>query len=516
MNLLTSPVFTIAQHRKLSLAELFAAMAQGEVSVFPGLRPHQRPAWHMFLVQLAVLALWKSGQDEPPTEPKQWVAALRLLTPSHDDAPWSLVTQDRRKPAFLQPPVPDDPLKWSPVRTPDALDMLITSRNHDLKQEVAQTASAEDWVFALVSLQTAEGFGGAGNQGIARMNGGHSSRPLLGLAPAQASDTSVDPSAWWARDVRRLLAARTHDEADMIGTPGGPALLWCLDWPEGQELDLPSLDPWFIEVCRRIRLAKSSGDSIIGQRSTSKSPRVAAKVYHGNVGDPWAPVHKSGVHKSGKSLTLGGGDFDYSRLTALLFSGEWQIPLLARAGGDDQGDMLIVAEALSRGNNKTKGFKSRVVPAPGRAVRKFGSRGVTDLAQDQVKEIKAVDSALRYALALAAAHGVWSGIKRSHYAFSNPASKRFNRAADHAFFPSLWQRLDASTLGDTPRFNAKVDFLRRMKSAAEGALEAALPAVPCPAVYRTRTEIRARRAFLGRLRNDDATRDMFEEDVDDA
>ena len=465
----------------------------------------------MFLVQLAALALWKSAHDELPVSPDQWATTLRLLTPNHeDDAPWTLAVADRRKPAFLQPPVPNEPLKWSSVRTPDALDMLITSRNHDLKQEVAKRASAEDWIFALVSLQTAEGYGGAGNQGIARMNGGHSSRPMLGLAPAQAGDTSIDLSAWWARDVRRLLVARKSGSANALGTVGGPALIWCLDWPERQELDLANLDPWFIEVCRRIRLAKDGG-SIVGKRSTSKSPRIAAKAHKGNVGDPWAPVHRTG-----KSLTLGGGDFDYSRLTELMFSGDWAIPLLAGPGADERGDMLIVAEALSRGNNKTEGFKSRIVPTPGRAVRMFGSRGAAELAQAQVKEIKAVDGALRYAVALAAAHGVWSGVKRSHYAFCSPASKRLNRAADHAFFPSLWRRLDALSSGDTSRFKAKVDFLNGLRSAAKDALEATLPTVPCPAVYRTRTAIRARRALMGRLRNNDATQDMFiKENADD-
>ena len=71
--------------------------------------------------------------------------------------------------------------------------MLITSRNHDLKQNVARQAEPEDWVFALVSLQTSEGYGGSGNQGIARMNGGSSSRPMLGLAPAQSGIVSVNP-----------------------------------------------------------------------------------------------------------------------------------------------------------------------------------------------------------------------------------------------------------------------------------------------------------------------------------
>ena len=509
MNLLTDPLFSVPDGTRLSLAEVFAAMARGEIKAFSALRPHQRPAWHMFLVQLAVLALWKSEQDEPPTDPNGWVAALRLLTPNHeDDAPWTLVVRDERKPAFLQPPAPDQPLKWLPVRTPDALDMLITSRNHDLKQEVSKEASAEDWVFALVSLQTTEGYGGAGNQGIVRMNGGHSSRPMLGLAPAaRTGDTSIDPSAWWVRDVRTLLAARKKGAGSILGTPGGPALLWCRDWPEKDELDPATLDPWFIEVCRRVRLARS-GSTIAGRRSMSKSPRIAAKVHKGNVGDPWAPVDKTG-----KSLTLGvNGEFDYSRLTDLLFSGDWEVPLLARADANDSGDMLIVAEAFSRGNNKTGGFKSRAVPAPAHAIRRLASLGVKELAQAQVKEIQAVDKALRYAVALAAAHGNWNGIKPSHYAFARPASKHLNRAADHEFFPSLWHRLETAAASDA---EAKVTFLTRLRRAAERALEDALPAVPCPAVYRTRTAIRARRAFVGKLRNDNATREMFSEESTD-
>lgn len=509
MNLLTDQVLSVRNGKRFSLAEALAAMARGEINGFPALRPHQRPAWHMFLVQLAVLALWKSDQHKPPTDSNEWLAALRHLTPNHeDDAPWLLVVGDERKPAFLQPPVPTQPLKWKQVPTPDALDMLITARNHDLKQQIAAKASAEDWIFALVSLQTAEGYGGAGNQGIARMNGGHSSRPMLGLAPAaSASDTSIDPSAWWARDVAALLAARGTGSAGTLGKPGGPALLWCLEWPEREELIPADLDPWFIEVCRRVRLTES-GDSFAARRSSSAAPRIAAKVNKGNLGDPWAPVDRTG-----KSLTLGvRGEFDYARLTDLLFSGEWEVPRLARASANDGGDMLIVAEAFSRGNNKTEGFKSRVVPAPGRAVRRLESPSAARLARAQVEEIRAVDSALRYALALAAAHGVWSGIKRSHYAFATPASKRLNRAADHAFFPSLWRRLEASTSSEASRLEAKVRFLRGLKLAAEKALEATLPTVPCPAIYRTRTEIRARRAFMGKLRSHDDTKDMFAEE----
>ena len=153
MNLLTDAVFTVTGGDKLSLPEIFAAMSRLEVRGFTALRPHQRPAWHMFLGQLAALALWKAEREDLPMSASDWIQYLRALTPDYpDDEPWRLVVANSAKPAFLQPPVPDpgsSKLKWSSLSTPDALDMLITSRNHDLKQQVAKNAALEDWVFAL-------------------------------------------------------------------------------------------------------------------------------------------------------------------------------------------------------------------------------------------------------------------------------------------------------------------------------------------------------------------------------
>jgi hypothetical protein len=138
-NLLTEPLIQsdVGWH---SLPGLLAAMARGEVSSFPALRPHQRPAWHMFLVQLATLALDAAGERDLPVGGTDWAAALRALIPGHDDdAAWHLVVEDSARPAFLQPPDPGG-LNWSNVPTPDALDMLITARNHDLKAQIAQVS----------------------------------------------------------------------------------------------------------------------------------------------------------------------------------------------------------------------------------------------------------------------------------------------------------------------------------------------------------------------------------------
>ena len=511
MNLITDPILTLSNGATISLPALFAAMVRGEVPGFRALRAHQRPAWHMFLVQLAALAVWTAQCDELPDDVAAWVAALRGLTPDHpNDEPWRLVVEESDKPAFMQPPHPGN-LKWSSVATPDALDLLITARNHDLKKEVAKHATLEDWVFALVSLQTCEGYGGAGNHGIARMNGGSSSRPMLALAPSPEGDLSLAPSAWWARDTRRLIAARTTGEERAIGIAGGPALLWCLDWQQGEQLDLRRLDPWFIEVCRRVRLTGTPG-ALCARRATSDAARADARAFKGKVGDPWAPVHLA----EGKTLTLSGGDFHYARLCELLFSGEWAVPLLACAETGEDGDRLLVAEALSRGNNKTEGFKSRVVSVPGKAVPLLASDSVATLSNAQMEEIRVFDSALRNALATAAAGGDPVVVAKKHYAHTNRARKQFDRAADRLFFSSLWNRLEAAGISADAAFRTKRAFLEDLKRAAEHALDAALPGVLCATIFRPRAEVRARRAFTTALRIHHSCSELFISEETDA
>ena len=494
MNVLRDPIFSLAGDRRTatSLPNLFAAMSGGQVkSVSSALRPHQRPAWHMFLVQLAALALWREPLQSPPADEAFWRTALRKLTSEFpDDSPWEMVVNDWTRPAFLQPPVPEG-LKWTGVETADALDMLITARNHDLKSAIAREASIEDWVYALISLQTCEGYNGRGNHGIARMNGGSSSRPMLGLAPARQGDLSIDLSAWWIRDVKRLIEMRRRENS--ADTPK-PALLWCLDWPENHQLVWPELDPLCIEVCRRIRLSRSNG-RLAAQRSTSTKSRIDAGILKGNTGDPWAPVQQP----DGKSLTLGGGNFDYKRLCDLLFSGTWNRPLLSRHVDNDTGSMVLIAEAFARGNSKTEGFKSRIVPVP-KDLAPFLAPDLpaAELATLQIEEIQNIDRALRNALALVAARG--NAIKKEHYAWAAPASARFDREADRLFFPALWQRVRANSDGDTARSKARQMFVRELVSVAEPILVSALPAIPCPAVWRHRASVRSRRRFHNQVR----------------
>ena len=84
----------------------------------------------------------------------------------------------------MQAPVPSDEFfeetfnrKGNIINTPDALDILPTAKNHDVKSSRVASPDFDEWIFALISLQTMAGFYGRGNYGIARMNSGHGSRP---------------------------------------------------------------------------------------------------------------------------------------------------------------------------------------------------------------------------------------------------------------------------------------------------------------------------------------------------
>ncbi|MHA7969329.1 hypothetical protein [Rhizobium sp. CAU 1783] len=499
------PLITVVPSASLTLPGILAALARDGIDGFPALRPHQEPAWHMFLVQLAALALHKAEQEDIPQREDEWLMLLRGLTRDYpDDEAWCLVVDDWSKPAFLQPAVPDGVRLGNDVVTADGLDLLITSRNHDLKQMMARDGTAEDWLFALVSLQTGEGYGGAGNQGIVRMNGGSSSRAMLTLAPLVPGKTiAVRPGAWFRRDLRILLETRDRvlENTALPYPDDGIGLTWLKPWPEGDQLQLKDLDIWFIEICRRVRLLEADG-RITAVKGTSRETRIAAKSAKGSLEDPWAPVHKA----ENKSLTIGDeGEFDYRTLTRLLFSGEWVLPLLAARASFEgpQSSLAIVAQALARGNSKTGGFRSRIVPLEGRQItRGWGDPQSQEIlrmiAQEQTKAIDRFDKALAYALVLAAASGESERISRDSYSLTASARAQLDRFADTIFFEHLWRRFEVEALDEAARTAEALAFASRLWDRTHAIFEQFLPYMPCHSLYRLRGEVRARRALRSR------------------
>ncbi|MDZ7717617.1 MAG: hypothetical protein U5K72_02205 [Balneolaceae bacterium] len=122
----------------------------------------------------------------------------------------------------MQPPIPEGSLKEagysSDIQTPDELDMLVTSKNHDLKGNRILRPDPEHWLFALLTLQTMEGFLGRGNYGIVRMNGGFGNRPLVGLSPEKS----------WGKRFLRDVTVLLKNRSGLLNlyTSNGQTLLW--------------------------------------------------------------------------------------------------------------------------------------------------------------------------------------------------------------------------------------------------------------------------------------------------
>ena len=236
----------------------------------------------------------------------------------------------------------------------DELDMLVTSKNHDLKASMGTQASADDWIFALITLQTMEGFGGAGNYGISRMNGGLGSRPAFSLAPPGGPSTHVK------RNIEALLS-------DYPLGSGRHELLWLLPWDgaSAQRLLPTELAPLYIEVCRRVRLRRDESGNIHAIRTSSKAARIEGKDIKGRTGDPWTPHNPN---RDGLPLTLSGGGFNYKRVQEYL--ADWDSPDLLKPTVDEQHSnetMQLVARGMVRGQGKTEDISSAASPCAARS-----------------------------------------------------------------------------------------------------------------------------------------------------
>ena len=283
LNVLTEPVIRFDRFDRTkgrtgnTLPEVYAAMMTNSVLAFTALRPHQRHAWHAFLAQLGAMAMHRAGAGAPPETAPEWLKLLRGLTPNHPrDEPWQMVVNDVTRPAFMQPPAQSDERERdyrNTAGTPDEIDILVTSKNHDLKLAVAVHAEADDWILALVTLQTMEGFSGAGSFGISRMNSGFGNRPAFTLGPSDGPGTHLK------RDILALLERRDAILDNHPMKPDGIGLLWTVPWDGAKDEALmpEELDPLYIEVCREaVRAGGVTGEVGPAVRGL---PRPAAADY---------------------------------------------------------------------------------------------------------------------------------------------------------------------------------------------------------------------------------------------
>ena len=481
------------QMRRSNLPELLAAMSANEVRDFPALRPHQRHPWHAFLVQLGAIALHHAGENQPWHSATDWRAALLALTPNDPDgAPWCLVAPADR-PALLQAPVPgENPATWNNLlHAADALDMLVTSKNHDLKAARARHAQADDWLFALLSLQTQEGFLGAGNYGISRMNGGFASRPGVGVAAV---------GAWglrWQSDVASLLQQRERIASEYgLAPTGGHALLWLLPWSGTDALALQALDPLYIEICRRVRLAAPQG-RIQAHVTGSKVARIAAKDSNGVTGDAWTPIETA----KAKALTLSRNGFDYKLMSELIAGDGYTLGAAWRLDGWPQNTPLqAIAQATVRGQGKTEGYHERRVPISPKLRRLLtsGQRPlVANLAKKRIQAIADMRKLLWISLSLLFANGENDS---GNDAISQRASRfaqPFEQHEDTRFFDDLAQHIEAEGAQQDAVY---LQWLLGLAERAEAVLQHAFVAGPRSGMQRYKAQSAALSRFHAGLR----------------
>ncbi len=502
MNLLMDPLFQVETPpgvERQSLPELLESLGQDYVDSLPRLQRHQIDPFHVFLCYLAGALLVRQGHDNPKQSTGFWRNGIRQLTNRQDDTAWTLVVDDVTCPAFMQAPVESaQAFKAfkSKALTADQLDLLPTAKNHDIKMSRMGDSSLEDWVFALISLQTMSGFFGQGNYGIARMNGGFGSRPFITLL----NSDRLGPR--FVRDVKKLLHYRqTLLQNPWVYQSDGIVLTWTAPWDRQSSLAPKHLDPFFIEIARAVRLRKID-DQIAAWTASTKAARICVAEAKGNLGDPWIPISE----KTGAALTVSEGGLAPALLRDLLFEDGYQPAFMQRPSTDDQGkDCRFYVSVLIRGQGTTAGFRNESILVPGKVVRSLLKRDdlferLARLSKQLLNDVSTLQNKVLASALFSLLEGGPESVKVNYdkheiSAWVNKWRSVFGDAWCRHYFEWLWYALDE--LDDT---TVQRHWLHRLRDHALAVLEQAMVSAPERSGRRLRAISRAEGVFHSALK----------------
>lgn len=477
-----------------TLPELFVAMAQDHVRDFPALRPHQRHPWHAFLVQLAAIALHRAERTEPFATAAEWRVALLALTPDDPDgAAWCLVSPVNR-PAFMQAAVLAGlDSKWEVKSASDEIDVIKASKNHDLKAQRMTQTKPEDWVFALISLQTQSPSDSGSYKESSRMDGGWGRRPGIGIVPPGGY------GCHWLRDLKILLAERGRIAETYGLSQDGVAITWLLPWDGSttSAISISQLDPFYIEVSRRVRLNCDAG---FFAAKTAITPNARIKSIGGGLtGDIWSPIDQD---KDGRKVfTARPYGFGYRTAVNLLVPTKIEFsPAMKPQRFDPVVGLKLNMESIAWGpKNTNAGYHKREISVGKKLAIMLASSKKADvdevatISKSRVEQLGEITWMLGQALMVLLTNDSLSESKKKDDALKERVkrfSQPFESQCDAEFFPELFEEIEASD-----REAVRNQWLLTLANRAEFVLQSAFAAGPRSSQRR----YRAQSAALDRL-----------------
>lgn len=369
MNLLTSPLIPLTGPqadlgaRMASLPELFSAWSMGADVSLTNMRAHQQPAVEILLAQLAAHALEAAGLPLQPLDAGRWHQLLHDLSVGQGAVGfWDVSSEDFSHAAFMQPALANVSLAKKRVERAADLDVLVTSKNHDVKQDDMAQPHVWHWLCALITTQTTTGYTGATLYGVMRMNSGSGTRTF---AAGYNHDTF---QGRWAQDVSRLLRYwdRVHRDNHLGYRRDGIRLLAALPWDGQTAATLDQLHAGVVEVCRPLRLVAQDAElsALVGGTA---SPRISAKLLRGAVADPFTThaMDKDGL----KALSPGDTGLTWSQFMKLIFSEDWSLLSEFARDVDTSREVTQRLRAVSRSGTETNGFQDFSFTFPAKVAR---------------------------------------------------------------------------------------------------------------------------------------------------
>ncbi|CAK0741808.1 hypothetical protein CCP2SC5_1130002 [Azospirillaceae bacterium] len=279
---------------------------------------------------------------------------------------------------------------------------------------------------------------------------------------------------------------------EFFAPENGIALLWLEPWDKDESLSLKVLDPYFIEICRRVRLRRDAENgAIFALGQTSKGPRVDAEAQVGNLGDLWTAINK----KKATALTIGHGGFHYRKVVEILFSGAYHLPPSMEIKKGDSAETLIHLSVLVRGEGGTDGLYERFLDAKHPKAKKRDE--LHKLANGMIKDD--VDNAKK-ALKIGLLTMLQGGPETLN--FKDKRADLWTEMLDHRideiFFGHFWAMAEVVD-NDDQQDAARRDWQKALVENARTLFETALDQVPVPSGRRERARALAENAFDGML-----------------